>query len=208
MELARAVADELSGMEGSLTGLDSLETFRAYLSRPAPEEPGSTRDAYPQSVAAVIVPTGLGAQVAVADMVWGFQVPWKKGVVFNTRLESALEQPEGMWAESFARRRCVVCAQAFFESHATQRVPSARTGKPIRRPYVFTRNDGAPLLLAGIHDKGRFSIVTTAPNKAVAPVHDRMPLVLSPAEAARWLAGDARSLADRSAFALSSRPEA
>ena len=48
-----------------------------------------------------------------------------------------------------------------------------------------------PLLLGGIWQDDRFSIVTTEPNEAVRPVHDRMPLALSMQGALAWLAGDA-----------------
>lgn len=55
----------------------------------------------------------------------------------------------------------------------------------------------------------RFAIVTTAPAADVAAVHDRMPVVLSPAEAARWLAGDdPASFADASGIRLDVEPEA
>ena len=62
-------------------------------------------------------------------------------------------------------------------------------------------------LLAGVTDGGRLSIVTTEPNAAVAPVHNRMPLVLGPGESDVWLFGDFASLADRRGVALSSEPE-
>lgn len=50
-------------------------------------------------------------------------------------------------------------------------------------------------------------IVTTAPNAATAPVHDRMPLVLREDEVKSWLAGDPMAFADRSAIALDVAPE-
>lgn len=54
----------------------------------------------------------------------------------------------------------------------------------------------------------RFAIVTTAPAPDVAAVHDRMPVVLSPAEAARWLAGDdPASFEDASGIRLDVEPE-
>lgn len=61
---------------------------------------------------------------------------------------------------------------------------------------------------SALDDLPRFSIVTTAPTRDVAAVHDRMPLALSPAEAAAWLRGaPAPAFADRSALRLASRPE-
>lgn len=164
-------------------------------------------EAFPSSVVALIVPTGCGAQLAVADMAWGFDAPWKAGAVFNTRIETALGETAGMWADAIGRRRCVVPARAFFESHASETVPSARTGRPVKRQYAFRNADGSPLLMAGVHERGRFSIVTTAPNETVSRVHGRMPLVLAPGEAALWLAGRYEGLADRSSVHLEAAPE-
>lgn len=164
------------------------------------------QDAYPGSTVPLIVPWGTG-QLSVIDMGWGFEVPWRKGPVFNARIETALGAEPCMWTESLAKRRAVVAARSFFEPHASETVPSLRTGRPIKRTYVFENPDGTPLLLAALHEQGRFSLVTTAPNSAVAPVHDRMPLVLSQHEAARWLSGDFAGLPDRSAYKLDARPE-
>ncbi|MFR7737883.1 MAG: SOS response-associated peptidase family protein, partial [Eggerthella lenta] len=49
--------------------------------------------------------------------------------------------------------------------------------------------------------------VTTEPNAAVAPVHNRMPLALEPGEAALWLRGVYEPLLDRGAVRLTARPE-
>ena len=205
--IAAGIARDLEAHAGELGALDPLEAWRPFLSAPVPDAPGDRREAFPQTVVPLIAPTGQGAQVAVADMAWGFEVPWKKGPVFNTLIETALGDPACLWAESLARRRCIVPAWAFYESHATETVPSARTGKPVKRPYAFERADGAPLLLAGIHNRGRFSLVTTQPNGAVAPVHDRMPLALDAREAALWLAGTYAPLLDRTGLALTAAPE-
>ena len=227
MRIAEEIVADLAGHEYELGALDPIESWRPYLSRPAGTEgaagvaeakasggasvagasPAHAAEAFPSSVAAVIAPTGRGAQLAVADMVWGFDAPWKAGPVFNARIETALGDPDGMWGDALRHRRCVVPAQAFFESHAAETVPSERTGRPVKRQYAFSGADGAPLLMAGLHERGRFSLVTTKPNGAVDPVHDRMPLVLSPAEAALWLAGRFEGLADRSAVLLQAAPE-
>ncbi len=204
MRVAEEIARDLAAREGELGSLDPLESFRPYLAKPEPASAAgdSPREAFPDSVVPIIAPTGHGAQLAVADMRWGFEVPWKVGRVFNARPEGALDGAAGMWREPFARRRCIVPAQSFFESHASETVPSARTGKPVKRQYAFERADGAPLLLAAVHDRGRFSLVTTEPNAAVAPVHNRMPLALDAQEAPNWLAGDFSALADRGGIAL------
>lgn len=213
-EVARIAAEVARGLEARkdavvrLGALDALDDFRESLSAPAPRELAAHRDAFPSSVVALIAPTGLGTQLAVADMVWGYEVPWKKGPVFNTRIETARDNPSSMWRASFERRRCLVPAWRFFESHATEMVASPRTGKPMRRSYSFARADGAPLILAGIHEAGRFSLVTTEPSPVVAPVHSRMPLALDADGAALWLVGDFAAALGRSAPALEAAPEA
>ena len=75
--------------------------------------------------------------------------------------------------------------RAFYEGHQTERVPSERTGKHVRRQYRFRLPGARAFLLAGVTAEGRLSIVTTEPNATVAPVHNRMPLVLGPGESAR-----------------------
>lgn len=86
---------------------------------------------------------------------------------------------------SLAHRRCIVPADGFFEW----------TGpKGDRRPFWFHAQGGGLLLFAAIHHRAPegegFAIVTTVANDVVAKVHDRMPAVLSPAQAALWLEGD------------------
>ena len=85
--------------------------------------------------------------------------------------------------------------------------PSERTGKPVRRQYRFRLPGARAFLLAGVTAEGRLSIVTTEPNATVAPVHNRMPLVLGPGESARWLSGDFAALADRGRIRLTATPE-
>ena len=58
-------------------------------------------------------------------------------------------------------------------------------------------------MIAGIYDQDDFAMVTTKPNKVMAPVHDRMPLVLNASELRQWLFQNFTSLLDRSSFDLS-----
>ena len=61
--------------------------------------------------------------------------------------------------------------------------------------------------LAGISEDDHFSVVTTEPNQFVAPVHNRMPLVLRPEELEVWLGSDWGELSDRSGIMLDVAPE-
>ncbi len=172
------------------------------------ENPDPAFDAHPGAAVPVYVPDGGG--LTVAQLVWGFPLDGKANAVFNTRIESALEQfhrGEGMWAQAITNGRCLVPVRAFYESHATERVPSKATGKPIRRQYRFRMPGARAFLLAGVQADGHFSIVTTQPNASVSPVHNRMPLVLGPGESSIWLGPDFATLADRASVRLASEAE-
>ena len=155
-----------------------------YVDRPDP-----TLDARPGSLVPVYIPKD-GA-LAVARLTWGFELDGKPNAVFNTRIESALEQlrpgGRGMWTKAIAEGRCLVPVRAFYESHATEKVISEKTGRPVKRQYPFQLPGARAFLLAAVREDDRFSIVTTAPNASVAPVHDRMPLMLGPGKSNVWL---------------------
>lgn len=98
-------------------------------------------------------------------------------------------------------------ARVFYEGYATEKVISEKTGKPIRRQYRFRMPGVRAFLLAGIQQDGRFFIVTTEPNASVAPIHDRMPLVLGPGEPSAWLGQSFSVLSNRDAIPLVSTAE-
>ena len=188
--------------------LESRErTGRARLD--ADEDFDPARDAYPGSLVAAFIP-GEDGRLMTASLTWGFDAPSGSRTVFNTRIETALAQlrdGRGMWAEAIVHGRCLVPVRAFYEGHATERVKSERTGRPVRRQYRFRLPGTRAFLLAGVCEDGRLSIVTTEPNVAVSPVHDRMPLVLGPGESSIWLGPDFAMLADRSRIRLAAEPE-
>lgn len=167
-------------------------------------------DAYPGSKVPAYVMDSHG-RLATVKLIWGFTLEGRPGAVFNTRIETALDQlrrgRRGMWANAIAQGRCFVPVRAFYESHGTETVPSEKTGKPVRRQYRFRVPCAGAFLLAGVQQAGQLSIVTTAPNASVAPVHDRMPLVLGPGESGVWLGPDFARLADRSGIQLETEPE-
>ena len=183
-----------------------------------PDWPARPVRAFPGSVVPAIVADCAGG-LCVREFTWGFPVAWKKGLVFNTRFETATGPRPGMWAEPLARGRCLVPAFGFVETHAHETEPSPRTGRTVRARYRFGLADGEPLLLAGVSGAAeeavgdgaaaclpRLSLVTTEPNLQVAPVHNRMPLALCGFEALRWLGEGFAQLADRSGVVLSAAP--
>lgn len=194
-EEARAVLDARG------TGRHAIR----YMERPDPRH-----DARPGSTVPLFVPDGAG-NLRVAKLEWGFPLDGKPHAVFNARIESALEQlrrgRRGKWAKAIAKGRCLVPVRAFYEGHMTERVLSPATGKPIKRQYVFHLPGTRAFLLAAVQSDGMFSIVTTAPNGSVSPIHDRMPLVLGRGESDVWLSASFASLSDRSAIMIAAEPE-
>lgn len=106
---------------------------------------------------------------------WG--MPGRDGkLVINARAETAPERP--MFQRGFAECRCVIPTTGFYEYDSS------------RRKYFFG-SPGKPLYLAGLSDEmdgvNRFVILTTAPNRSMADIHDRMPLVLQREQIRPWL---------------------
>lgn len=106
--------------------------------------------------------------------------------LINARSETIQTKPSFKWA--FAHQRCLVPADGFYE---WQRVPGGR-----KQPIHFRLTSGGLFAFAGLwerwvdpsgHEIESFTILTTRPNAAVAPVHDRMPVVLPPEVYGPWL---------------------
>ena len=125
--------------------------------------------------------------VAVAR--WGLKPLWaakaKPFSMINARAETVATSPA--FAPSFARRRCLIPADGWYEW--------VRDGRA-RRPYYMTPADSVPLAFAGLWSPWgpegvlTCTIVTTAALGGLTAVHDRMPLVLSPGRWSSWLADD------------------
>lgn len=138
---------------------------------------------------------------------WGFVPSWaedRKRSHINARGETV--RTKRTFASAFERRRCLVPADGFYEWAATG------TGK---QPYRIAYEDDRPFAMAGIWERWTpptsqtgladfgaggatpdqdpietFAIITTDPNDVVRDLHDRMPVVLAPAEEELWLGGD------------------
>ena len=118
---------------------------------------------------------------------WGFRPFWASTEDpgkswINARAESAWDSPA--FGRSLRSRRCVIPADAFYEWD--------RNASP-RQPYAIgPAEDGEMLALAGIYspihgEAPTTAILTTSPNELVAPVHNRMPVILDRDALAAWL---------------------
>lgn len=140
----------------------------------------------PTLSAPVILPDG-----SLVQMSWGFRRSFAsktKGrkAIARTIVNSREDKLNGrMWKAAFRERRCLIPAGSFYEWTEV-----GKTKVPLR----FEATTGAWLFIAGIwedsEENGRcFSMITTEPNRTVAPVHDRMPAVLDQQSVAPFLDG-------------------
>jgi putative SOS response-associated peptidase YedK len=172
------------------------ELARLYRARPAIDLPGDRFNVAPtDEVAAVVEHHG---ERVVDVFRWGL-VPFfaanrrDAARLINARAETAETSPA--YRTSFRRRRCIVPADAFYEWRRERDPASGR----IRRsdPFAIRRLDGAPLAMAGLWAIWRnpetaerlytCTILTGAPNELIAPIHDRMPIILEPQDWDAWL---------------------
>jgi putative SOS response-associated peptidase YedK len=132
---------------------------------------------------------------------WGLVPFWADDLKIGNRLINARRESVHTmrpFREAYQRRRCLVPADGFFEWR--------KEGKA-RQPLLFRRKDRAPFAFAGLWERWKnpaddtvvrsCTIITCPANELVAPIHDRMPVILAPADHARWLdpaATDGRSL--------------
>jgi putative SOS response-associated peptidase YedK len=130
-----------------------------------------------------------GDRVEGQGMRWGFVPPWDRSekprlAPINARSEEAFGKP--LFREAVRSRRCLVPADGFYEWQ--------RTGETTKTPYCLGLASERPFFLAGLYADAfpglrppTFALLTTQPNGAVAPVHDRRPGMLEDGAADRWL---------------------
>jgi len=141
---------------------------------------------------------------------WGLVPSWMKEVrpgkpLINARAETVVQKPS--FRNAMRRRRCLIPADGFYEWSGDQ------PGK--KQPWHIHRSDNAVFAFAGLWETWMGSdgseldtacIITTAANRAVAAIHDRMPVVIQPEAYALWLDSD-NVKADEAAALLVPAPE-
>jgi putative SOS response-associated peptidase YedK len=142
----------------------------------------------PTQQAPVVRAAGAGREIVMLR--WGLVPAWAKEIagapLINARGESVAEKPS--FRGAFAKRRCLVPADGFYEW-------PVRPDK-VKQPWRIGRRDNAPFAMAGLWDAWRapdganvesFTIVTTAASGEIAPLHDRMPVILATSDHDLWL---------------------
>ncbi len=132
-------------------------------------------------------------------MRWGLVPFWAKDIKVgfaNINAKAEGVDARSAFREAFQRRRCLVPLDSFYEWKKLGRE---------RQPYAVALADRRLMALAGLWESWRspagerlrsFAIVTTAANALLAPVHDRMPVILGPQSWPLWL-GEAAADAER-----------
>ncbi|MGD0895459.1 MAG: SOS response-associated peptidase [Acidimicrobiales bacterium] len=178
------------------TPIDELASF--FEARRAAGLVGDWAASYniaPTKTVVCLAPDADGGRVLDAYR-WGLIPSWAKDPaignrLFNARSETVAVKPS--FRGAFKSRRLVVVADGFYE---WRRGPGAR-----RQPYFLSRSDRAPMAFAGLweswHDPATAdddsawvhscTIITTAANDEVSPIHDRMPVVLEHDALEAWL---------------------
>ena len=122
---------------------------------------------------------------------WGLVPHWsdspKTGYkMINARAETI--EDRSAFRDALATRRCLVIADGFYEWQPREHVA--------KQPWWVTRSGGEPFAFAGLWAEARredgstvhsCTIVTCEPGEVVAPIHDRMPVILRQEDEADWL---------------------
>jgi putative SOS response-associated peptidase YedK len=146
----------------------------------------------PTQGAAVVRVTEPGGPRRLDPLKWGLIPYWAKEAsignrLINARAESVAEKPA--FRSSFKKKRCLVAADGFYEWK--------KEGKA-KQPYLIRRQDRKPFAFAGLWSSWRdpeqpgppvetFTILTTAANDLLRPLHDRMPVILDAENFGLWL---------------------
>lgn len=131
-----------------------------------------------------------GAPRTLEMLRWGLIPSWAKEAeignrMINARSETAAEKPA--YKSSFRKKRCLIAADGFYEWKPE--------GK-LKQPFLIHQASGKPFGIAGLWSSWRdpqgealetFTILTTSPNSVLSPIHDRMPVILDPADYDLWL---------------------
>jgi putative SOS response-associated peptidase YedK len=131
---------------------------------------------------------------------WGLVPFWAKDPsignrMINARAETIAEKPS--FRTAYRKRRCLILADGFYEWH---------TEDGVKLPYYISLASGEPFAFAGLWEHWdskqtdesleTATIVTTGANDFLSRLHHRMPVVLEPSTAERWMDGDTTLLDD------------
>ncbi|MDD5460336.1 MAG: SOS response-associated peptidase [Methylococcales bacterium] len=123
---------------------------------------------------------------------WGLIPHWAKDMkigysMINARAETVADKPA--FRAAFRYRRCLIPANGFYE---WQVIPGSKN----KQPWFVTLKDRESMAFAGLWERWRSpegeelescTIIVTEANGLMRPIHDRMPVILAPADWDAWL---------------------
>ena len=191
-ELLSRMIEEAERRQQALTGESTIAVGEVF--------PGST-------VAAMAM--GKSGEIGMFPMQWGFHRSDKRGLIINTRSETALEKP--LFRKSMLERRCLVPCSWYFEWETRDaqqsllenlpsfqmqpegQIPRGKMKNQMKIKYAIRPKASGVIYLAGIY---RFeenlklpvlSILTREPAQDISFIHDRMPVIFSDRNHGAWL---------------------
>lgn len=158
-------------------------------------------------------PTGPQRSLQVAR--WGLVPHWAKdpaigNKMINARSETVAEKAS--FKSPLRKNRCLVLADGYYEWQA----PASGTGR--KTPYFISRADGGPIAFAGLFSWWRTpepdadwlcttTILTAAAEGDMRELHDRVPVILEPADVDLWLDPTVTDAAEALAILATGAPE-
>jgi putative SOS response-associated peptidase YedK len=158
-----------------------------------------------------------GPQRVLSRLRWGLVPSWAKELkigdrMINARAETVASKPA--YRRAFANKRCLIPADGFYEWRAqpgSGEGGASASARPKKQPYFIHRKDGEPLAFAGLWETWKVPddrpesekdvagddgwlrscvIVTTTASDLMAPIHNRMPVILPESTWEQWLDPD------------------
>ena len=141
----------------------------------------------------------LGGDNHLDFLKWGLVPSWADDPAIGYRLINARSETvfeKRSFRQSIRTRRCLVPASGFYEWQKGVKGDS---------PYYVSMDDGSPMAFAGIWESWKgpggiqlesCAILTTAANRLMEPIHDRMPVILHPGEYSLWLDREVSDVSD------------
>ena len=175
------------------TWAELVRLYRLTVSSPASNFPPRYNIAPTQSSFVVRLKDG---QRDLAELRWGLVPFWAKDISIGSRMINAQSETcasKPAFRAAYNTRRCLVVTDGFYEW------PTRQT------PRLITLKANEPFAFAGLWESWgpkdgdkveTFTILTTTPNELMAPIHNRMPVILAADDWPSWL-GETAIAADR-----------
>ncbi len=121
---------------------------------------------------------------------WGLVPHWSKDQGIGAKLNNARGETvagKPSFSDAFKRRRCLIPASGFYEW---------KQAGTIKQPYYISPKSEEPMAMGGLWESWKapdgsllrtVCVITTGPNAVMAPIHDRMPVIIAPEHWQAWL---------------------